>query len=132
MRFAPGTSQDEIMAAEKAFRDRFQNAAQNSGGGRGPAPVRDIVNPGIPAGLPPKSGSFYPARDVERPPVVNLAPRQVDTPVRDVVNPNMPGLPSKEQVAAETAEQALGEEDFIQSYRDMLDRLNLSRMRRQR
>jgi len=65
MRFAPGTSQDEIMAAEKAFRDRFQNAAQNSGGGRGPAPVRDIVNPGIPAGLPPKSGN-YSAAELEQ------------------------------------------------------------------
>jgi len=132
MRFAPGTSQDDIMAAEKAFRERLQDTAQNLGGGRGTTPVRDIVNPGIPVGLPPKSGGFYPPRDPERVSVVDWAPNRGSTPVRDVVNPNILGLPPKEQLTAKTTEQALGEEGFIQSYRDMLDRLNLSRMRKQR
>jgi len=102
-------SQDGRMRAEKAFQDRLKNLV-----------------------LPPKSGVSYPARDVERPPVVNWAPNRGNSPVRDVVNPNIPGMPSKEQVATNTAEQDLGEEDFIQSYQNMLDRLNLSRMRKQR
>ena len=109
MRFAPGTSQDERMRAEKAFQDRLQNLA-----------------------LPPKSGSYYPVRDPERPPVVNWAPNRGNAPVRDPERPNIPSMPSKRQVATNTAEQDLGEEDFIQNYKRLLDRLTLSRRRKQR
>ena len=42
MRFSPGTSQDDIIAAEKIFKDRpVVNWAPN----RGNFPVRDVVNP---------------------------------------------------------------------------------------
>ena len=73
MRFSPGTSQDDIIAAEKFFKDR------------------PVVN------WAPNRGNF-PVRDVERP-VVNWAPNRGNFPVRDVVNPPLTGfnLPGKEQ-----------------------------------
>ena len=76
MRFPPGTSQEDIIAAEKAFKDRpVANWRGNS-----PQPEESFV------------------RDVERP-VVNWAPNLGNPPVRDVVNPPLTGFnfPGKEQ-----------------------------------
>jgi hypothetical protein len=79
MRFSPGTSQDDIIAAEKSFKDR---------------------------------------------PVVNWAPNRGNSPVRDVVNPPLTGFnfPGKEQES----------DTILDSYRSLLNKLNLSKRARSR
>jgi hypothetical protein len=104
MRFSPGTSQDDIIAAEKFFKDRpVANWAPNRG--NSPRPEESFV------------------RDVERP-VVNWAPNRGNSPVRDVVNPPLTGFnfPGKEQES----------DTILDSYRSLLNKLNLSKRARSR